>query len=129
MSESDDERLQQAKALVSSLTSLEWKVKSLTEELERTKAREDGWRKSYWMVNAERNEWFKRRWAVDNLHSESQRSTCGDGCCSEGTGTCSYCKEPYPCRTIQALDNEPEDWPQPPADDPPDRPLVKELTK
>ena len=118
MSEVDEEQLRQAKALVSALSGLEWKVKSLTAELERTKAREDSWRKSYWMVNEERNAWFKRRWAVDALHSEPQEATCGDGCCSEGMGTCSYCNEPYPCRTIQALDKEPEDWPQPPADDP-----------
>jgi len=109
-----DEQLQQAKALISTLAGLEWKVKNLTDELERTKAREDSWRKSYWMVNEERNAWLKRRWAVENVHHEAYQTVCGDGCCTEELGYCSYDNEPYPCRTIQALDREPEDWPQPP---------------
>lgn len=112
----DAEQLQQAKALISALNSLEWKVKSLTEELERTKAREKSWRESYWSVNKQRDAWLRRRSAVAALHSELQEPTCGDGCCSEGLGTCSYCDEPYPCLTIQALDKEPEDWPQPPVE-------------
>ncbi len=116
-----DEQLAQAKALVSALTSLEWKVKSLTEELERTKARETSWRESYWMVNAARDDWLRRRFAVSDVHAEAYETVCGDGCCTEGLGYCSHDNQPYPCRTMQALDKEPVDWPQPPADDQPEK--------
>lgn len=112
-----DEQLRQAKALVSALTGLEWKVKNLTEELARTKAREDSWRKSYWMVSEKRDDWMRRWFAVSDLHAEAFETVCGDGCCTEGLGICAYCKEPYPCRTIRTLEKEPEDWPQPPADE------------
>lgn len=111
-----DEQLQQAKALISALNGLERKVKSLTEELERVKAREASWRESYWMVSKKRDDWMRRRFAVSDVHAEAYETVCGDGCCTEGLGYCGYCKEPYPCRTMQALDKEPEEWPQPPVD-------------
>lgn len=48
--------------------------------------------------------------AVEDLHAEADKVICGDGCCHEGLGYCGYDREPYPCKTIQALRRHDPDY-------------------
>lgn len=72
--------------------------------LERVAALErqmESWRAGSVAAGKEREGLLRQIWAVENVHSEAQRSTCGEGCCSEGKGYCSYDEEPRPCKTTE----------------------------
>lgn len=97
-----EDHIQQAVMTARAILALQDRLERALAEVERLKA--DLEQRRSWSTSAQQRErkLQDRLFAVDNLHSEATRVTCGDGCCHEELGHCGYCNEPYPCRTVKA---------------------------
>lgn len=102
-----DARIAEAETIVRGFESMRWKLKQLSGELRAARERIQMFEEGSKSTGQERMRLLRQIWAVENLHSEAQEVVCGDGCCHEGQGWCSYCgdadKPVWPCQTIAAL--------------------------